>query len=515
MSSQNHPAWQETNTYRGLWWPRGSEHSKLQGTLEFVNRGPRLTFVSPVNEQSHRPLSAATVVHGELESGEKVTLWDLSNSFLESLGLDDEVMMRHAKSFAYALYGEHLKSAEDELFRYSAYGMHGLGTWSAMETPIPIGLAKELLPQYDPVEISITDRDGGGIQYNVRVFIENPRRLESEEAFPGGVVHNYPGDEAQMVFECTPSAPARVHDMFLFDLQALLTFSYQSGAPLQREWLAIENRQHELDVMRADPFTGQRTKGHLFKRAMVLTLESAEPAVLLPAWWDVLERLYPAPQVIYLYHHGPRGVLESSVASVIAVAEHIHGMIGPTLTRFEPGFLEGKIPAIKKAFPGKSNASFRGFLYEALKNDRPKLSIRLQELVTTVTKRRFNLLGVDPDQWTGDVTSVRNLLAHTSSHVHRRDSAASSILWRVNSQTRAIVTLLILEIMGIDQSGLDRAAKALNRELQQFLNDSHTGESKTNYVPNTVSEPELLKSSDMRDNRGRQQRRDQEWGAPI
>jgi hypothetical protein len=170
------------------------------------------------------------------------------------------------------------------------------------------------------------------VTYSVKVYVENPRRLESSSRTPSGAIVNHPGDNAQVVFECEPPAPARIHDLLLFDLQALLTFSYQGGAPLTREWLAIEDRAQQLEVMRKDSLTGQRPRGHVFRQTMILTLATAEPGVVLPAWWRVVEELYPATQVISLYHHVTRGILESSVASVIAVAEHLHGLIGPTRT---------------------------------------------------------------------------------------------------------------------------------------------------------------------------------------
>lgn len=153
---------------------------------------------------------------------------------------------------------------------------------------------------------------------------------------------------------------------------------------------------------------------------------------------------------------------------MIAVAEHLHGIIGPTRTRFPEGFLEAKKEPLKEAFPSREDAPFREFLYQALKNNRPTLGTRLTELVSAVTPERLKLMTIGEHQWIADVKKVRDLLAHTSSHVTRRGGDSASLLDRVNSQTRAIVSILILKQMGIGSSSLDQASVALSAELKRF-----------------------------------------------
>lgn len=228
-------------------------------------------------------------------------------------------------------------------------------------------------------------------------------------------------------------------------------------------------------MMQRDSFTGDKPFGHVSSLSMVLTTEKLEPAILFPAWWKVMEDLFPAIEVIYLYHHGSRGLLESSVASSIAVAEHLHGMIGPTRTRFPEGFLADKKQSVKQA--GKvinqegpdaalqkfvAEPAFRDFLYEAFKNDRPVLRTRLEELADEVTSARLALLKIDRAQWVSDVIMVRNPIAHTSSHVKRRGVDSSNVLSRVNTSTRAIVTILILKRMGLSEDSLDHSARVLS-----------------------------------------------------
>lgn len=465
------PTWNVAKKYRGTWWPAGSEEFAFPGVLRFDKRRPRLTLASPLIGQEIYELAHATVLHGTLASGEKVTLWDIQEHDL--VFLRNRSTMKHRRRFTYAILGEHLEKYEEARFRYSAVRLHGLKEWSAMHRPIPRGMALTELPQYEPALLTNFHRDESGVGYSAEVRFENLRRLEQDHDNSGVVVASHTGEQVRVVFECTPPAPAQIHDLLLFDLQALLSFSYQGGgAPMQAYWLASQDLASPLPVMQRDAFTGQKPFGHVFSETMVLTTSALEPAELFPAWWKAVEELYPAVQVIYLYHHGSRGLLESSVAAVIAVAEHMHGIIGPTKTRFPAGFLESKAKdlkkAVKAAFPSPDDARFRLFLYESLGNNRPTLRTRLEELADAVTPERLALLEIDRDQWISDVMEVRNPIAHTSSHVSRRGSDSSNLLNRVNIATRAIVTILILMQMSLTDDALDQSARALRREVKRF-----------------------------------------------
>lgn len=470
MRTRNVPMWNETERYHGTWWPPGEREFSFQASLEFKDRRPRLTVASPLLGQEVFKLAHTRIVHGELDSGDKVTLWDTGGHVLESFG-DHDGSMQSTRRFTYAVLGEHLENYEEACFRFSAYRLHGLGVWSAMDSPIPRGLSWEELPQYDQALLTIVDSDDPCVQYSIEVRIESPRRLETDAFFPSGGIVSHTGENARVIFECTPPAPARIHDLLLFDLQALLTFSYQGGAPVEAEWLATDDLEQALNVLREDSFTGHKPTGHVFRQNMILTLEVAEPSVLFPAWWKAVEELYPATQVSSLYYHGSRGLLESSVSSAIAVAEHLHGIIGPTKRRFPEGFLADKRKELKKAFPGPANAAFREFLHQALQNDRPILSTRLQEITEGVTSARLAVMAIDPARWIVDVKGVRDLIAHTSSHVSRRGSGSSTLLNRVNAQTRAIVAILILQQMRLGEEVLDQAAIAFGKRLKGFASE--------------------------------------------
>ncbi|MCU1585468.1 MAG: hypothetical protein JWM49_2024 [Microbacteriaceae bacterium] len=190
-----------------------------------------------------------------------------------------------------------------------------------------------------------------------------------------------------------------------------------------------------------------------------------DAADLLAAWWLAVEELFPAPQVVTMYQHSSRGVLEQSTASAIAAAENMHEKIGPTLTRFEGGYLDARLKELIKSYSGDDSKEFRQFLREKFKEDRPVLSTRLTELLAAVTPERVKKLGLNSAGWVKDVKEVRNKLAHTGAHVLRRGDTGKQ-LDRVNIETRALLTMLILGCIGADGSALDRAAGVLANNMK-------------------------------------------------
>lgn len=462
------PIWDPTVKYRGTWWPADEPTLTFYGILRFKDRRPQLTLLSPPIGQAVYRLGAVAVLHGLLDSGEQVTLWDYQHHFFEHLSeVGRDRQSRHRRTFNDAVLGAHLEDFQSARFSRSAFRLHGLKEWARIPDRARRDLPADQQVQFAKATLVGVHSDEYDTDYTVGVRIENPYRVETDDQFPEGAIFDHTGDDVRVVFECIPAAPARFHELLLFDLQSLLTFSFQRGAPVEAEWLATNMTGRWLSLLHRDSFNGGETR-KLHPNQMVLTASTLGTDVLFPAWWRIVDDLFPAPQVVTAYHHGSRGVLESSVSSAIAVVEHLHGLVGETQTRFPVGFLATKDKELKKVYPGPENAEFRAFLHESLRNDRPTLTTRLNEVVGQVTVDRLKLIGIDGLRWIEGVKDMRDKLAHTASHVDRRHRDASDKLDRVNAETRAIIVMLILEQLLVSAEALDDAARVLASEVHHF-----------------------------------------------
>lgn len=465
VSSEGRPQWDSNKKHRGTWSTAGSA-TKYTGVLRFADGRPRLTVNAPHVGQSVYELHGPAVIHGELESGIKVTLWDQHDQPL-LLGRSTKDGVKFRRHFTYALLGQHLGTYEEELFQYSAVRLHGLAEWTEMHDPTKQGISTDELPQYPAASLQIPNPGNPDNVHTVQVRVENPRRLEISNRSGTHAFIDHLGDNAMIVFECSPPAPAAVHDLLLFDLQPLLAFAHHSAVPVESEWLAVQDMDEAIPVMRRHHIRKEYIERSLFHSNMVLPLSSVDPSVLIPAWWKAQDELYPAPQIITSYLQGTRGVLEGSVTAVIAVAEHLHSKIGPTKERFNKKEFKARKRVVINALVDEKDADFISFVNESFANNRPTFSTRLAELLDAVTPGRLKIMRIDGKGWVKDVKQVRNLLAHTGSHVERRSNGASELLSRVNIKTRAIVSILILKQMNLADDVLDQAAHALFIHLRQ------------------------------------------------
>jgi hypothetical protein len=404
-------------------------------------------------------MGRALTIHGAVggASGQQpVTLWDRAENFLKHENNETD----HTRRFTHVILGAHLGDYSSANFEYSAVSFHDLGTWSRFRRVIPETTAEEDLPLHTIGTLRAPYADLFDLGYTVRVHLEYPSRVESTTRFPNGVIHNHQDQDARVVFVTEPPAPPLLHELLLRDFQALLTFCYQSGAPIRGEWIGTEpSRLYPL--LREDSYR-QGSVGHLAQSQMILTVEDMPFGQLVENWWAVLEDNFPAPQVLTTYHHLNRGLLEQSTASALAATENMHLQVGPSQERFPPETLARNKKIIKKSFPEQESASFRAFLYEKFSENRPTLDTKLGELVDIVTRERMTTLGVEPDSWMQLFKKVRNKLAHTGAHVPRRGDSSED-LDRINAQSRAFLALLLLTRLGLDDDAVDRAASTLSK----------------------------------------------------
>jgi hypothetical protein len=448
--------WAPDSTMVGEWWPENQPELRYPGNLTTGKGAIVLTVTAPPIGQEVFAIGSTSTLLGAVHTDDgvlEVTLWDRAGYQLEHArnGTD------HSKTFTHAIVGAHIQGYDAANFKYSAVTFNDLGNWGRFRTPMPQSTPDSELPFHT----AATLRPYGDLfeaDYSVSVQLEYPGRVETNSRFPHGAMINHQDRDARVVFEVDPPAPALFHELLANDFQALLTFCYQSGAPVIGEWIGSDSAELR-PYYRKDTFKDRDVR-HLGHFQMVLTPFEVPFGRLVEAWWNVLDEYFPAAQVLTIYLHGTRGVLEQSTASVLAATENIHTKIGLTQTRFDSEVIEGNRRKIKSALPGAANSQFRAFLGEKLQENRPTLNTRLQELAALVGQERFAALSIDSNEWIDRFKAIRNKLAHTGAHVPRRGDPSDE-LELINAQTRPVLALLILSQMRVSEEVLNRAARTL------------------------------------------------------
>ncbi|MDD9152592.1 hypothetical protein PUY80_08390 [Plantibacter flavus] len=442
----------------GDWWPADAPELRFSGVLTTTDGKASLTVTAPPIGQEVNALGRAMTLHGEAKDPSgvtRITLWGA-----EGTHFHHETATELTRSVAQVVLGAHFGGAQGERFRSSAASFHDLAMWSRVPDPISDGTAESEARQHTVAVMADVYADIFGAGYAVEVRLEYPTRIQTNETFPDGIISDFPGDHVRVVFDVSPPASLEFHDLLLRDMQALLTFSYLSGAPVTGQWIGSDPG-NLYALIRRDTF-----RDRAFARRggfqMILTTEVAPFGHLVQEWWNLLDEHFPAPQVLTMYLHTSRGLLEQSTASVLAATEHLHTQIGETQTRLEPRYLACRSTEILGTYEGDEHAAFRQFMREKLRENRPTLQTRLEQLVNIVGVEQVSLTGIDSEAWIRLFKSVRNKLAHTGAHVPRRGDSSDD-LELINAQTRSLLAMLLLSRMNLTVESLTRAANTLGK----------------------------------------------------
>lgn len=456
--------WEEFKKYHGKWWSPDEPELVFPGVLGFDKGRPGLSIKAPYVGQEFYALGKPETIHGELQSGEKVTLWDLQGSHLHYLSTRKS-HTKYRRLFSCAILGDYLASPKEQIFKFSSYGLRGLPEFSERLDAVPASLPEAERPKYEDARFSIEHNE---TCYQISARIENPRQLQRDEAGDRSYFPYRSGDEVRITFQCSPPAPLEVHDELLRDFRGLLAFACIDIIPIEGQWLGLSERIDMYSVVRRDSLRDFRkyATGNIFNFNMLVTLDQVPPEILLPRWWKAAGDLYPATEIISSYNLGIRGVLESSTSSAIALAERLQEAIAPGAKRYERAAYREMQAKIMDGF--SDDIEFAALL-KGLLNNRLTLQGKLDLLAEAVSPERFTMMGIDSVMWMKDVRAVRDLLAHTGSHVKGRSSGAATKLIRVNYETRAIVSILILKLMDLEENVLNRAAESIGTRRRIFF----------------------------------------------
>ena len=194
---------------------------------------------------------------------------------------------------------------------------------------------------------------------------------------------------------------------------------------------------------------------HFFPERLVVSGEDTAPETLIARWFEVINALYPLPQVLALPFLSPGGVMEAKLLVGLSALEKAHSVLP-----FEPEkFPDDDLSALKKKLKRTlrewldetsidldHRQRYRAWLSESLHN-RKTFAASLAETLSFLEPGTLAALGIQPDEWIQETKKARNSLAHTASHVPRPDSAGGSRIRRLDAQNRALLSLIVRKRM--------------------------------------------------------------------
>lgn len=432
---------------RGQWWLPAAADRRVSGHVRVARSGrPTLVFKTPAEGQEAYAFDAPTL-YGQLDDGTPVTLWAKGFHPIQDRDGGRANEQRWRRSLTTVLVGAHLGDQDAELFSESALQFQHLAMWSRHRTVVDHDAPA---PVHDSANVSPYDA-----QFNVEISLLNPQIVRHRADGFGEAIMNGSGNDSEIAFHSDPPAPLAFHDHLAMDARNLLTFSFQAEAHITRQRAVSEGREVIIYRHRTSKLSRSQKSGH----NMVVTALTSDVAKIFEAWWLVASDYYPLTQILAGRYYTSRAFLEHSVSAAVAALEATYDR----LEHLPSDRMDPKVFAERRQWhlDHEVDEDFRALL-QGLGN-RQSLRQKLKRVWRDLSEPVVTAAGVDPKSWEKDVMAVRDRIAHTGSHVDGVQDEAEAILERVDRDTRAVLSLVLCRLLGLEGQALMRSASVLSQ----------------------------------------------------
>ena len=439
---------------RGKWWNPLSKERVAPGTLTLTDDEPVLTYDYRSHGSEGDRIVLDDTVHGLLDDGRAVTLWDWRVGGPKSTKryVHDRDLTEYERTFTHAVLGAHCQSIEESRFDAVRVRFKHLKALLRTEEvlamdaePSPSGTAGFMWGDDAPYSIEVSLHDRPLLEYR-----KYPSEDEPHECFS-----RFLGDEAAVVFTSDRPASYEIYDQLLYNMQLLTAFTYQAALPRTSWEVRLPGSKDWLTVATTQSLKTPTKRSHFFPERLVVSGEDTAPETLIARWFEAVNDLYPLPQVLAIQFLSPGGVMEAKLLIGLSALEKAHSVLPFKPEKFPDDDLSALKKKLKRTLSEWLDETsidldhrqrYRAWLSESLHN-RKTFAASLAETLSFLEPGTLAALGIQPDEWIQETKKARNSLAHTASHVPRPDSAGGSRIRRLDAQNRALLSLIVRKWM--------------------------------------------------------------------
>jgi hypothetical protein len=457
-------------TLEGYWWLPGGEDNKIAGILTYDGSEPSLQLLGAFRNPDERApgglsmeaVAGAPLIRGACE-GRAVTLLDCHErrSRVGSGAVDGWRQTLRARIM---LVGIWLDEPEEQFFDRIGIGIDHLLPW-AKQSGLVRGFAQadggpsSVTVSWKPVEAltahvaeaSIQLRLGGSTREDARA----DRTVESLT------------ERANLVV--TVPEPCSAEDLinrWTKPLQDLLTLAMGTPCGL-----------HEITLIRTDPpqptspdvappvrplvveaylaplYRAKPDEKAVADHQALFTLRDLEFADLLPAWFEVNERLGPVIGMLLGQRYMGKSFVENRLITAIAAAEGLHRRLEPDSEYVSRAEFE----AMRAALIEVVSPEHADWLASRLWNE-PSLKQRLMQIVDRLGADVVEPFMPRPNRWARAATNARNVLVHRFDVDEPEGTLTGPEMYALAELTASVITLILLQEIGLSTSQLTRLA---------------------------------------------------------
>jgi ApeA N-terminal domain 1 len=463
-------------TLEGYWWLAGQEDNKIPGILTYDGTEVSLRLLGAFTydvEQSPGVSMVETTQKAPLilgaADGEAVTLVDCRQRSLSARwGMTED--RRQTFDARLMLVGIWLDQPREEYFDKILVGVDHLLAWSRQsglelraDFDESIGHWSRSV-KWDGTDEPLTAHVGDAmIELRLRCATKGVTRADRTE--------NALVEHAALVVTLPElrSADAQI-EQWTKAFQDLLTLAMDTPCGLQDITLVRTNppvdpsetetreservRPVEVDVYFAPLYRAKPDAEAVHSHDALFTLNDVSFAELIPAWFDLNERLGPVIGMLLGERYLGRSFVENRLITAVAAAEGLHRRLLTDKTYLPDDQFEALTSDLIKAVP----AEHVRWLTDRLWNE-PSLKQRLMQLVECLGDDVVEPFMPKPNRWARRAKDARNLLVHRFDEDDSREPLTNSAMYVLAAMTSSVITLVLLQEIGLSRAQLSQLAE--------------------------------------------------------
>jgi ApeA N-terminal domain 1/Apea-like HEPN len=457
-------------TLEGHWWLLGREDDKIAGILTYDGEA-RLRLLGAFRNRSEvssgvaslKAVEEAPMILGACE-GTVVTLIECQQRhFSAKFGATED--WRQIFNARLMLVGVWLDEPAEEYFDRIVVGIDQLLPWSKQS-----GLEQHLEQvdgrwnsfgfNWEPVEALEAQVGDASVQLRLGCSIKQ----------------NVYGDRAagtlteQADFTVTVPKPRSADSLitqWTKPLQDLLTLAMGTPCGLHQVTLIRTNPPQpeppdvgapqaypvKVDVYLAPLYRARPDDKAVADHDALFTLQDLSLGELVPAWFEVCERLGPVIGMLLGQRYMGRAFVENRLITAVAAAEGLHRRLLSGMTYTSDGDFDAIKAALIEAVEGKHHR----WLMDRLWNE-PSLKERLMQLVDHVGVDVVEPIIPKPNRWAADAKNARNILVHRFDVGDSNETPNGAVMYALAELTSSVIVLTVLQELGFSKEKLRRLA---------------------------------------------------------
>ena len=440
--------------YSGIWWIPDDTANQVAGQLKF-EAGETITL-ELIGAFSDFPLAhdfKAEVVHGITTDGNLCTLIGFITSDIKGNWPGFAVQ---SIRFQFLFFGKHIDSLSDFSVTTYQVSFSNLDGWVG-KSPIkseskspekPIGLLEKppvrrlYLPQIDgELQVDYSSQTHHGLM-EFKISAEAVIRFQPDQ----------------------PRGFSQLHSVFS-EIERFLVLMIGHPTTARRIWLVATGNEKEIVYLFHTLRTPIRRKLHTYQMMLPFSMVEEHLATAANGWFDRAEILKPVYNLLLGFIYRPDVFVEFGFLALTQALEAYHRISYPMQVYMSDEEYRPILIELQNSIPPVITGDWRVSMNNRLRyGNQYSLRKRLNQLLRNLPTELVNLVTENQNVFVDEIVEIRNQITHPEESFTAKEGNPGKLVI-LSGKMRLLLTMLLLQEIGFDQSTVKLAAEQLTQRI--------------------------------------------------